>query len=265
MSVPATRSRAETAARVGLVVALGVVVLLAFRVSWGSLRDIALAIGADETAAVVFAFVVDGLMALALVATLMLDGHDRRFALWVLGGYTAASLVLNFVHGLLPELHGIAEGARVPLAPDPRAHYALVLLASSLPVASIFFGSDLVARILHTRPAATVPVNSTPAPAPSPAVPQPVAVDAAPSPGRRTICAPDGLLPVPEVPTRPRLSTEDAADVIANAWRDNLTVRHTAALATRSPAYVHRRFKELEAESSAGQVPGQLALAKEAS
>ncbi|MFF0792825.1 DUF2637 domain-containing protein, partial [Streptomyces spiralis] len=92
--------------RTALVLALVAVVGMAFRVSWNALRDIANAIGADHTAATLYPFVVDGLMALALVATLVLVGRDRSFALRVLGTYTAASLVLNYVHGLVPELHG---------------------------------------------------------------------------------------------------------------------------------------------------------------
>ena len=92
--------------RIALVLALVVVVGMAFRVSWNALRDIAGAVGADQTAATLYPFVVDGLMALALVATLVLVGRDRTFALRVLGTYTGASLVLNYVHGLVPALHG---------------------------------------------------------------------------------------------------------------------------------------------------------------
>ncbi|ROR43398.1 uncharacterized protein DUF2637 [Kitasatospora cineracea] len=125
------------------------VVGMAFRVSWNALKDVAGAIGADELAAGLYPLVVDGLMALALIAALILTGSDRRFALRVLGGYTAASLVLNYVHGLVPALHG---GGRVRLADWPPAHYGLVLLASCLPVGSIFFGSDLVAKVLHHKP-----------------------------------------------------------------------------------------------------------------
>ncbi|MCQ9135291.1 DUF2637 domain-containing protein [Streptomyces hilarionis] len=131
-----------------LVGALVGVVAMAFRVSWNALRDIAGAIGADATAATLYPFVVDGLMALALVATLVLADDDRKFALRVLGTYTLASLVLNYVHGLVPELHGqtLAWGR---LAEWDAANYALVLLATSLPVGSIYFGSDLVAKVLH--------------------------------------------------------------------------------------------------------------------
>ncbi|WP_087887716.1 DUF2637 domain-containing protein [Streptomyces alboflavus] len=125
---------------------------MAFRVSWNALRDVARAIGADDTGATLYPFVIDGLMALALVATLVLTGRDRVFALRVLGTYTLASLVLNYVHGLVPELHGrTVDWGR--LAQGDYENGALVLLATSLPVGAIYFGSDLVAKVLHHQPA----------------------------------------------------------------------------------------------------------------
>jgi hypothetical protein len=136
-----------------LVLALVGVVGMAFRVSWNALRDVARAIGADGTAATLYPFVVDGLMALALIATLVLtDPKSKSFALKVLAGYTIASLVLNYVHGLVPALHDPTAG-RVRLADMDAANWLLVLLATSLPVGSIYFGSDLVAKVLHHRPA----------------------------------------------------------------------------------------------------------------
>ncbi|MFB7179029.1 DUF2637 domain-containing protein [Streptomyces sp. NPDC056257] len=138
-------------AKVALVLALVVVVAMAFRVSWNALRDIAKAIGADDVAATLYPFVVDGLMALALVAALVLTDDARKFALRVLAGYTLASLVLNYVHGLLPELHAESIGWS-RLADGNLTNWALVLLATSLPVGSIYFGSDLVAKVLHHRP-----------------------------------------------------------------------------------------------------------------
>lgn len=134
-----------------LVLALVVVVGMAFRVSWNALRDVARAIGADGTAATLYPFVVDGLMALALVAALVLTDEARRFALRVLAGYTLASLVLNYVHGLLPELHAHSVDWTRLADWDP-ANWVLVLLATSLPVGSIYFGSDLVAKVLHHQP-----------------------------------------------------------------------------------------------------------------
>ncbi|MDW4918365.1 DUF2637 domain-containing protein [Streptomyces californicus] len=137
-----------------LIAALVGVVGMAFRVSWNALRDVATATGADETAATLYPFVVDGLMALALVATLVLTDDARRFALRVLAAYTLASLVLNYVHGLVPQLHDeVVDWGR--LADWDPANWALVLLATSLPVGSIYFGSDLVAKVLHHRPVET--------------------------------------------------------------------------------------------------------------
>jgi hypothetical protein len=152
--------------KVLLVLALVAVVAMAFRVSWNALRDVARATGADSTAATLYPFVVDGLMALALVATLVLADDARKFALRVLAGYTLASLVLNYVHGLVPELHGRSVDWGRLADWDP-ANWALVLLATSLPVGSIYFGSDLVAKVLHHRPE----------PAPAPAEPAEISVN----------------------------------------------------------------------------------------
>ncbi|MFB6860482.1 DUF2637 domain-containing protein [Streptomyces virginiae] len=152
-------------AKAALVLALVVVVGMAFRVSWNALRDVARAIGADGTAANLYPFVVDGLMALALVAALVLTDDARKFALRVLAAYTLASLVLNYVHGLVPALHGESVDWGRLADWDP-ANWALVLLATSLPVGSIYFGSDLVAKVLHHQPPA------------DPTEPEPVQIDA---------------------------------------------------------------------------------------
>ncbi|WP_405540544.1 DUF2637 domain-containing protein [Streptomyces sp. NBC_00075] len=127
------------------------VVLMAFRVSWNALSDVARAIGADPTAALFYPIVVDGLMALALIATLVLPDADRKFALRVLATYTIASLLLNYVHGLTPALHTTPTRWGRLTDWDP-ANWTLVLLATSLPVGSIYFGSDLVAKVLHHHP-----------------------------------------------------------------------------------------------------------------
>ncbi|MEU8512065.1 DUF2637 domain-containing protein [Kitasatospora sp. NPDC048722] len=208
-----------------LVVGLLAVAAMAFRVSWNALRDVASAIGADSTAATVYPLVVDGLMALALVVALVLTDADRRFALRVLAGYTAASLVLNYVHGLVPTLHG---GGRTRLAEWAPAHWALVLLASSLPVGSIYFGSDLVAKVLHTKPKADktdqtmanrsgsdlpepgtaepdFPLWESPDPAPAPAPSAPVAGPTE-APTQHASAEPNRK-PTAPAPARPRRAT----------------------------------------------------------
>ncbi|MGW1097910.1 DUF2637 domain-containing protein [Streptomyces sp. NPDC002455] len=209
-----------------LVFALVVVVAMAFRVSWNALRDVASATGADGTAALLYPFVVDGLMALALVATLVLTDEARRFALRVLAAYTLASLVLNYVHGLVPELHDkVVDWGR--LADWDPANWALVLLATSLPVGSIYFGSDLVAKVLHHRPAETTNAEETAettvnrstsdlresAPADVALVETPAALPPAPVPV--DLVKPVELLPVRSVAaesTRPRAATGRVPD-----------------------------------------------------
>lgn len=145
--------------RITLVIGLVAVVLMAFRVSWNALSDVARAIGADSTAALLYPIVVDGLMALALIATLVLTGPGRKFALRVLAAYAIASLLLNYVHGLIPALHtaSIQQGRLTDWDP---ANWALVLLATSLPVGSIYFGSDLVAKVLHHTPESADPAET---------------------------------------------------------------------------------------------------------
>ncbi|RKT16896.1 uncharacterized protein DUF2637 [Streptomyces sp. 1114.5] len=208
-----------------LVTGLLAVAAMAFRVSWNALKDVAAAIGADPTAATVYPLVVDGLMALALVVALALTGADRKFALRVLAGYTAASLVLNYVHGMVPTLHG---GGRTRLAGWAPAHWALVLLASSLPVGSIYFGSDLVAKVLHATPKAdktdqtmtnqsgsdlpepgtaesAESVWESPDPAPVSAPTEPMAEPTKP-PAGQTLAEPTRT-PTAPAPTRPRRAT----------------------------------------------------------
>nr|WSX25673.1 DUF2637 domain-containing protein [Streptomyces tubercidicus] len=136
--------------RRGLVVGLVGVVGVAFTVSWTALHDVGRAIGLDFLGATLYPLAADGPIALALVASLVLGGRHRRAALLVLGLYTCASLALNYVHGLVD-----LDGHRPRLSPIDAVHYVLVGVASALPVGSIFFGADLVTRVLRrARPAA---------------------------------------------------------------------------------------------------------------
>ncbi|MEU1467264.1 DUF2637 domain-containing protein [Streptomyces sp. NPDC005761] len=274
--------------RAALVLALVAVVGMAFRVSWNALRDVARAIGADSTAALLYPFVVDGLMALALVATLVLtDRADKRFALRVLAAYTLASLVLNYVHGLVPELHGgSVDWGR--LADWDPANWALVLLATSLPVGSIYFGSDLVAKVLHHRPIDPAPIaapvdtatkrstpdlgESTPAPVPAAeppaALPAPVVVDlvkriepipvgavAAESPRPRAVI---GRVPDAARSPRPVRTAEQLLDQARSATADwpagDLTAEAIRKEVRTSPAKARVLRETLRAERSAASV-----------
>ncbi|MEY9940725.1 DUF2637 domain-containing protein [Streptacidiphilus sp. MAP5-3] len=245
--------------KVTLVLGLLAVVGMAFRVSWHALRDVAHAIGADAVAADVYPLVVDGLMALALIAALVLpEGRDRKFSLRVLAGYTVASLVLNYVHGLVP---AIQSGGRVGLADWAPANWALVLLATSLPVGSIFFGSDLVAKVLHHKPeqeSAQLLTNRSgsdlgesadtdPFPpvytAPAPALPEPTEAPAEPTPTSRPRRATGSVPPAARAkrPTRtPDELMAEARSLTADWSDDQLTADrlrtelHTSAVKART-------------------------------
>ncbi|MFJ6935601.1 DUF2637 domain-containing protein [Streptomyces sp. NPDC101132] len=247
-------------ARIALVAALVAVVGMAFRVSWNALRDVARTIGADDTAAMLYPFVVDGLMALALVAALVLTGDGRRFALRVLASYTAASLVLNYVHGL----HG-TSGQWARLAESDALNWALVLLAASLPVGSIYFGSDLVGKVLHHRPHAEsdadesvqVPVNQSMADLPesSPEEPTSAPVPALPGSGGDEVFVMGGGVPVAvmgrsdRVAAADRLRARRATGRVPESARSTRTVRTSDELLAEARALTESwSVKELTAD-----------------
>ncbi|MET9723567.1 DUF2637 domain-containing protein [Streptomyces zaomyceticus] len=275
-----------------LVLALVAVVAMAFRVSWNALRDVATAVGADRTGATLYPFVVDGLMALALVATLVLtDRADKKFALRVLAAYTVASLVLNFVHGLVPELHGESvDWTR--LAEWDAVNWLLVLLATSLPVGSIYFGSDLVAKVLHHRSIDPVYAEEStqidtegstsdlaePAPEPVPALVAPAAVERVdvvdspaeePSIDRVTVRAVAAKLSAPRratgrVPdaarsTRPRRTADELvaeARQLTESWSvDQLTAEGIRKALRTSPDKARMLRETLRAERTATAAP----------
>ncbi|MFF4653007.1 DUF2637 domain-containing protein [Streptomyces sp. NPDC001380] len=270
-----------------LVLGLLAVVGMAFRVSWNALRDVAHAIGADPVAATVYPLVVDGLMALALVAALVLPEGDRRFALRILAGYTAASLVLNYVHGLVPGLHG---SGRVRLADWSPANWALVLLATSLPVGSIFYGSDLVAKVLHHRPATgeapqtmtnrsvpdlpapadpapEKPVYAPPPPPPTEAAPvAAVAADSRPTATARAVRPrkPTGKLPAAARSARPVRTAEELlteARAATAGWPDRELTADRIRVAVRTSAERARTLRDaLRAERTAAAHPAGLHL-----
>jgi len=57
-----------------------------------------------------------------------------------------------------------------------------------------------------------------------------------------------------------KLSTEQARAAIEKGWATGLTVRDTAALATRAPSFVHNVFVKLDTERGPRPMRGQLAL-----
>ncbi|HEY8981113.1 MAG TPA: hypothetical protein VIU15_16170 [Streptomyces sp.] len=57
-----------------------------------------------------------------------------------------------------------------------------------------------------------------------------------------------------------KLNTEEARAAIEKGWATGLTVRDTAALATRAPSFVHNVFVKLDSERGPRPMRGQLAL-----
>lgn len=232
------------AAKKLLMAALVGVVGMAFRVSWNALRDVAHAVGADAAAATLYPFVVDGLMALALVATLALTGRDRQFALRVLAAYTLASLTLNYVHGLDPAMR---TGQSLQLADRAPANYVLVLLATSLPVGAIFFGSDLVAKVLHHHPEPAAPA----------AAPIPPATSY--EDGRTTGPRAEPVRPAPDAGERTDEPTPERTETIRPPRKPARSTR-TAARLTRARQAAEQAYAD---SLDAGSPIGPAALGRE--
>lgn len=123
-----------------LVAVVAGIIAVAFRGSWGALRDAALAAHFDRTGADLYPFAVDGLLIIAIIAGVLLR-HDvgaRRYCLGILIGYTGASWLINYLHGL-----GM-------FSPDPVTHvrpgppWLVVGLIAALLIGSIFLGSHLL-------------------------------------------------------------------------------------------------------------------------
>lgn len=123
-----------------LVVVVAGIIAVAFRGSWGALRDAALAAHFDRTGADLYPFAVDGLLIIAIIAGVLLrhDNGARRYCLGILIGYTAASWLINYLHGL-----GL-------FSPNPVTHtrpgppWLVVMLIAALLIGSIFLGSHLL-------------------------------------------------------------------------------------------------------------------------
>lgn len=84
-----------------------------------------------------------------------------------------------------------------------------------------------------------------------PPAPERPAIESAPATEALPEICGGTLLPVPAVPPRPRLDSEQAADVIRMGWHTGLSVRETARLATRSASQVQRVYARLDAERDA--------------
>jgi hypothetical protein len=140
---PAPRRPAPPASRwavLPLVLVVVGIIAVAFRGSWGALRDAAIACHFDRDSADLYPFGVDGLLVVAILAAVMLrhDKGARRYTLGIIAGYTGASWYLNFLHGL-GEFAADPVTGRVPVQPWP-----VVVVVASLVIGSLFLGSHLL-------------------------------------------------------------------------------------------------------------------------
>jgi len=136
------------------------IIAVAFRGSWGAFRDAALACHFDRSSASLYPFAADGLIIVAIISMVLLrhDKRARRYCLGIIGTYTAASLLINFLHGLGRFSVDPATGLR------PVPAWGVVVVVASIVVGSIFLGSHLLVLVgRHLWP------DTTPAPEPAPA------------------------------------------------------------------------------------------------
>jgi hypothetical protein len=155
MNDPTRISPAQRGGLVALVLVVVGIVAVAFRGSWGAFRDAALASHFDGTSANLYPFAVDGLMVVAIIALVLLrhDPGGRRYCLFIIGAYTCASLLVNFLHGLGMFVPDKVTGER-PVPPWP-----VVLVIALLVVGSIFLGSHLLVYVWrHVFPEAPADV-----------------------------------------------------------------------------------------------------------
>lgn len=177
--VPPRPGKGLIAAAVVIMLGVAGIIAVAFRGSWGALRDAAVACHFERSAADLYPWGVDGLLIITVGALVLLrhDSGARRYCLGIIGAYTGASWLINYLHGLgwftvNPVTH------QPPVPPWP-----VVLVVASLVIGSIFLGSHLLVFVWRRvfpnaiQPPAAEPVYQD-APPPgqdTPAVPAPPA------------------------------------------------------------------------------------------
>jgi hypothetical protein len=147
------------------VVAVGLLVVgivaVGFRGSLGALRDAALAAHIEKDAASLYWIGVDGLIVVAIIAALVMrnDREARNYCLTVVGGFTLASWLLNYLHGLGWFTPDPVSKALPPLP------WGVVLVIASLIIGTIFFGTHLLVYVLRHLFPGTAPEQDEEPPA----------------------------------------------------------------------------------------------------
>jgi hypothetical protein len=234
---PPRSGMGRIAAVVTLAVAVVGIIGVAFRGSWGALRDAALAAHFDRSAADLYPWGVDGLQVVAIIALVLLrhNRKARRYCLGIIIGYTGASWFINFLHGL------------GTFTPDPVTHirpvppWPVVFVIALLVIGSIFLGSHLlVFAWRYVFPDAAQPIEA-----------EPVYQDVPP--------VDDDVPAVPELPA-------DAFTVAKDAYRQSLhpdlrtlsqdVMVERFRISKREAARVQSEVKaELAAETAAAATP----------
>ncbi|WP_157251149.1 hypothetical protein [Nonomuraea typhae] len=148
---PTGRSKWAIAGVVGLALLVLAIVAVGLSVSLGPLRDTALAVHIDPTAASLWWIGVDGLVVVAIIAAVVLrhDPWARWYALGVVGFFTAASGLLQYLHGR--GLTAPDQGA----GGDPALPWQVVALVAALVIGTIFCATHLFVYVLrHLFPSA---------------------------------------------------------------------------------------------------------------
>lgn len=141
----ASRSKWDVAAVAVLSLLVMAIVVVGLRVGMGALEDAAKAVHIENDAAQLYWIGVDGLIVVAIVAALVLR-HDpvaRKYCLVVVGVFTGASGLLQYLHGLGWFTPDKATGVLKPLP------WGVVLVVAFLVIGMIFCATHLLVHTLR--------------------------------------------------------------------------------------------------------------------
>lgn len=253
-----TKQKMERAALFGAGAVIIALTGLAFWLSYAHLAEVAGAHGLGHARdrmwawpATLDAFIVAGEL---LMLRAGLRGRTDWWAIAITAAGSAGSIVLNVA--------GVA-GTRAGEAPVPLLDYVV----AAVPPTAALLAFGVLMRQVHGLVAEPAPVAPMVVGIERDTILYPGLAEVSPTPrpelapaeaSRLVICG--SHLDIPAVPPRPKLGTDAARQAIEAAWRDGLSVREAARVATRSPSQVQRVYVRLEAEHGVQQMPGQVAL-----
>ncbi|MBF6355681.1 DUF2637 domain-containing protein [Nocardia higoensis] len=183
----------------------------AFRLSYSTLKDLAVLAHIPAQDAWLFPLIVDGTILLATFGVLVCPGRERRFFLAVLIVGSAVSVAGN-------SLHAVANGQPLPA-------WASAIVAAIAPISLLAdtHGLAVLFRVAHRAPAAVPvpePVASVESPPEVPAttadpVPEVASPEPVPVPDPEPVTAPMPVAaPRPVVPVKPVRSSRPVQDML---------------------------------------------------